>query len=96
MQGQRTDIDLYNPVGPRMKPGDYGKDTDGIWHCCAPRDTGDWFTNFHGCLGDGSGVKGHKVVEHEDGSITVSPSILINRYDGSWHGFLECGVWREC
>jgi hypothetical protein len=39
------------------------------------------------------------VVEHEDGTITVSPSILVSTSrDGKplevWHGFLERGVWR--
>lgn len=38
----------------------------------------------------------HDVVEHEDGSITVSPSILVSDSKGElWHGFLERGVWRE-
>lgn len=38
----------------------------------------------------------HEVVEHEDGTITVSPSILNDRPpSGSWHGFLERGVWRS-
>lgn len=32
--------------------------------------------------------------EHEDGSITLSPSIFVNPPTG-WHGFLERGVWRE-
>jgi hypothetical protein len=39
----------------------------------------------------------HTVVEHEDGTITVSPSILV-RYSNegeSWHGYLERGIWRE-
>jgi len=33
----------------------------------------------------------HSIVVHEDGTITVSPSILGTH----WHGFLERGVWRE-
>ena len=40
----------------------------------------------------------HEVKEHEDGTITVAPSILIGvRESGKeqWHGFLEHGVWRE-
>ena len=97
MQGRRVDADPNAQDGypfPRLGPGEYGKDTSGLWYCCAPRDTGDRFTDFLGCLGDGQSH--HKVVEHEDGTITVSPSILITRHDGSWHGFLERGVWREC
>lgn len=39
----------------------------------------------------------HSVTEHEDGTITISPSILISDNAGPlWHGFLERGVWREC
>jgi hypothetical protein len=40
----------------------------------------------------------HTVVEHEDGTITVSPSILIRggrqTVQGPWHGYLERGIWR--
>ncbi len=36
---------------------------------------------------------GHVVVEHVDGSISVSPSILVSDSRGSWHGFLVNGVW---
>jgi hypothetical protein len=53
---------------------------------------------------DPSGVPGnltnHTVVIHDDGTITVSPSILTTAHDGDrkalWHGWLERGVWREC
>jgi len=36
----------------------------------------------------------HTVEEHEDGTITVSPSIL-DPSPGGWHGWLERGVWRS-
>lgn len=50
---------------------------------------------------DMSDLSSHQVVEHEDGTITVSPSIGHhgNTPEGNrvyWHGFLERGVWREC
>jgi hypothetical protein len=40
---------------------------------------------------------------HDDGTITVAPSILANPQPDdpepgsgeSWHGFLEAGIWRE-
>lgn len=37
----------------------------------------------------------HEVVEHEDGTITVTPSILIsNPQEGElYHGFLTKGEW---
>lgn len=68
----------------RLAPGDYGKDTNGVWMARAPR------------LSSGD-LRNHDVTEHEDGTITVSPSILIEQPPiGTWHGYLERGVWREC
>lgn len=37
----------------------------------------------------------HSVVEHDDGTITVSPSIVLVDGEDRWHGFLERGVWRS-
>lgn len=72
-------------------PGDYGRWRD-MWFCRAPGDEAEH--RFTGNLSN------HDVVEHDDGTITVSPSILISsRWAGekrSWHGFLERGVWRSC
>lgn len=72
-------------------PGEYGKLSDGHFHGCAPGD---------GELRFICNLSGHDIVEHDDGTITVSPSILITtgRESGNkqWHGYLEKGVWREC
>lgn len=68
-----------------LQAGEYGKNpTDGKWYCCTPND-------HYGCLA------GHDVTEHEDGTITVSPSILVDypQGDALWHGYLERGIWRE-
>ncbi len=63
-----------------LREGDYGKDKDGFWYVRPP-----------GChMGS---IRNHEVTEHEDGTITVSPSILIQG-EANWHGFLEKGVWR--
>lgn len=83
---------------PNLSPGDYGRIREDLrstehpnnaaWQVTCPNGRG-------GCL------LTHKVVEHEDGTITVTPSILIHpkEYDGrklpGWHGYLERGVWRE-
>ena len=78
MQGKR----IYpNAEGNLLfaEQGVYGKDKDGVWWCRPPK-------GGAGMLSD------HEVVEHEDGTITVSPSILM---PGVWHGYLEHGVWRE-
>lgn len=68
-----------------LEMGEYGKGADGKWYCRVPT-TG---------IGIGN-LSNHDVVEHEDGTITVSPSILCTGHNGKqWHGYLERGVWRE-
>jgi hypothetical protein len=65
---------------------------------------GDYFLyaghGWRGVTPDGreADLSKHDVVEHEDGTITVSPSILVGGggQPGSWHGYLERGVWRSC
>ncbi len=45
------------------------------------------------------GLNNHQIVEHEDGTITVSPSILVTcpgAEEWNWHGYLKRGVWRSC
>jgi hypothetical protein len=37
----------------------------------------------------------HNIVENPDGTITVSPSILMEGHLGKKHGFLENGIWRD-
>lgn len=38
----------------------------------------------------------HSVIEHEDGTITVAPSIdYSKRGNGVWHGWLERGIFRS-
>lgn len=66
--------------------GGYGKfERDGelVWFVRTPN-------GHYGCVG------AHDVVEHDDGTITVSPSILVsNPQQGElYHGYLERGVWR--
>jgi len=81
MKGKRVQANKKGIV--ILDSGDYGKDERGIW-CVRPPN------RYAGS------IPNHKVVEHEDGTITVSPSILLD--DGGkekWHGYLERGVWRE-
>ena len=74
-----------NDIPPHlMKPGDFGK-WEGVWYCRPP---------WKHALGN---LARHKVEEHDDGTITVSPSILIDCGEReTWHGYLEHGVWRSC
>jgi hypothetical protein len=68
----------------KLEPGDYVKLPDGTYLVRPPD------PRFHA-----GSLAGHRVVEHEDGTITASPSILISEPNvGQWHGFLERGVWR--
>lgn len=56
-----------------------------------------WYLYLPNC-GVGS-LGNHRVEEHEDGTITVSPSIKMTGHENGQrierHGFLEHGVWRE-
>jgi len=81
MKGKRIYLEDDGRV-PLLKPGEYLQLDNGTWIGCSP--------NGHGC-----NLASHKVVEHEDGSISVSPSIRIYDSTGDlWHGFLEKGNWR--
>jgi hypothetical protein len=84
-----------------LKAGEYGRvlcDGEWVWVACTP----------NGMIGDFSA---HEVIEHDDGTITVAPSIevsggahaeaaaseiQIEDGEGYWHGFLENGAWRRC
>lgn len=89
MQGKRVQD---NSPKHLMKQGEYGRtllDGEWTWYCRVPKNG-----IVLGNLGN------HKVVEHDDGTITVSPSILIkggqDMEQELWHGYLEKGIWREC
>lgn len=65
----------------------YWKASDGTWLLWLP-----------GC---GLGcLSRHEVTEHDDGTISVQPSVLTTGHcDGvpvTRHGFLTRGVWNEC
>jgi hypothetical protein len=67
--------------------GDYGR-WRGSWYVRPP-------ANAEGRSAVGA-ISKHTVVEHEDGSITVDPSILQYYGEGDvlYHGFLQNGMWR--
>lgn len=86
IQGRRV---YPNPDGTlSYREGDYGFDPV----------HNRWFARAPGChLGD---LSLHEITEHDDGTITVPPSILHHDFDENgnpkdWHGYLEHGVWRE-
>lgn len=80
MNGTRHDCAPHE-----LQRGEYGKYEDHGWYCRPPGSD---------LIGN---ISAHQITEHEDGTVSVSPSILINSKQlGSWHGYLERGVWREC
>lgn len=52
-----------------------------------------WLTRHPGADHHGQLNPAHTITEHDDGAITVSPSIQCQCC--GWHGFLEHGVWRQ-
>lgn len=90
MQGERLHkIDGEEDFLYRIakNPGAYGTANGKDWFCTTP----------NGLFGS---LIQHEVIEHEDGTITVSPSILVTsgakKSEPTWHGWLERGIWRQC
>lgn len=91
---------------PNMQPGDYGRvdvekvlaDSAARGHPLKPDHP---WTHWECCAPDGSSGRLdptiHTVIEHEDGTITVTPSIdFSKRKPGGWHGHLVRGDgWME-
>ncbi len=75
------------PVGLPNAEGNYGQDERGEWWFRAPN------TRSMAALTD------HEVEVHEDGTISVTPSILwpkgMNGAEVEVHGYLTRGEWRE-
>jgi hypothetical protein len=99
-QGRRIEH-LDHTTEDGIKPGDYWKDDRGHWHVAAPVPRDD-----DGFLLSADVSTWDSVTEHEDGTITVSPSIFwgAGGYPNSppewaakhiWHGFLDRGIWRS-
>ena len=75
------------------KPATYGRATNpkaangrsGWWQITAP----------DGCVGSLNPAV-HQIEEHEDGTITVSPSLNYSKNKpGGWHGWLRRGVFES-
>lgn len=79
------------PQGDVLPDVDYDDLQGGYWRTAA----GTWMCGLPAPgFGIGNLTK-HTVTEHDDGTITVSPSILVETGDGRrWHGWLQRGVWR--
>ena len=79
MNGRRIYSERIYP--DNVQPGDYWR-CDDVWYCETPN-------------GHTGSLLQHDVTEHENGTITVTPSILVERGDQQvYHGFLNRGEWR--
>ena len=80
---RRRDLDGKYPyeIEPNLEPGDYASSIHGLWCVRAPN-------------GDQGSLRPsvHTIVENEDGTITVSPSIQFETGQ-RYHGYLKAGVW---
>lgn len=71
--------------------GDYGK-WGGIWYGKPPTP----YQHNESLYDLIANLGQHTITEHDDGTITASPSILVRDGCGhSWHGYLNKGVWSE-
>jgi hypothetical protein len=77
---------VYNKQPHQLLPGEYGRwdADDGNWYAVPPNT--DLTAN----------LSAHRVEEHDDGTITVEPSILVSDHKSSWHGYLKHGQWEQC
>ncbi len=76
-----------------LNPGDYGKDKNGVWWFRPPADPQDpdWPKGIPPAR-----IGKHTVVEHPDGTITVSPSLVFRTGVGiAWHGWLRNGIYTK-
>lgn len=81
MRGKRNDTAPH-----LLQPGEYGRWSQDNNFYAKPPGT-DTIAN----------LANHDVEEERDGTITVSPSIMINKGEPDmWHGYLEKGVWKVC
>lgn len=82
--GRRVEVDATGCIDGKLpNPGDYFL-FRGSWYGMTPN-------------GHLAGLGLHVVAENPDGTITVSPSILVSWGDAPlWHGHLINGEWRSC
>ena len=90
MQGRRIPDGEWLHEGPNdglREAGDYGLTADGAL----------WFVAPDGLQGRLTAPPWDFIRVEDDGTITVSPSIWVNKHADppGWHGFLEHGVWRQ-
>lgn len=87
-QGERRDlVDMDELL--QLKPGQYG------FH--GESRSALWFMMPNGQIGHVEAPPWNSIVEHENGTVTVDPSIWNKSDDPAidWHGFLRAGQWEQ-
>lgn len=82
LAGRRVFLGIAGLEVQNTETGDYWKDTS----------TGKWYGRCPS--GEIANLSHHIVLEHSDGTITATPSILVEGVT-IWHGYLNHGIWRE-
>jgi hypothetical protein len=81
IQGKRVDKEPH-----QLESGEYCFWHNGWWGR-VPDDRADMIAN----------LANHKIIDNADGTISVTPSILVSSWKGiSWHGYLTNGQWVVC
>lgn len=102
MRGTRLpDVDRSTPEGwERWEQIKYGRAemvvAPGSYMKVLREDGGTWCWYLRSPAGDVCTIgwqfgAAHQIVEHDDGTISVSPSIVFP--NGGYHGFLRHGIW---
>jgi hypothetical protein len=73
-----------------VQPGNYWFDPRHGWYAACPVPVDD-----DGLITLLADLSCHHVTENDDGTITVSPSILCRGGSLEYHGWLENGAWRN-
>lgn len=110
-QGTRLPDAVMTEPGPGWEAWNRGHCAPGSYMKVTTRTGNGWYIVDPAGRPGSIWPKHHHVEEHEDGTITVSPSLANRRagYDHEsfavmvpsddpmgWHGWLERGVWRSC
>lgn len=86
LQGRRIPYsnEDFPPDIRGFEPGDYLV----IEHNSLRREV--WFKDPFGKVGRATK---HTIDLHDDGTVSVHPSIADDRFEDGWHGYLTKGVW---
>lgn len=96
-QGERLADDAIEEVMEQRASYSLCDDGTAVWMCLPVGPGQPARVSVHRAGTEPADAKSWEIVEHDDGSISLAPSILLHAGAElpSWHGYLEHGVWRE-